>query len=315
MALLVLLAAAVAGLLGYLGASGRLSSARASELEAIGIYTEFLERVRAERQKRPAIDARLREVADRTLGPSAEIVDSALRSRLNRIGEELRLADLAVSTDAEKERVPTPARSEFTASERALRDQPDWVEVRGSISGEGTLDQAMRLVHRLQVEPWIKRIDQVRLDPTKGGERVKVLVRLTTLFMEGVAGQPMPPASGEAIAEFARFQPFVERNPFRVPPPAPPPAPVVAQKPAPPPPSFPWSQWKLTGRLEGPLGAEACLRNTATNATMTLAPGGRISDAEFVGFEADDAIFRLAEALFGVPLGGTMDQRRPIEQR
>ena len=61
--LVALAAAAIAGVLGYLGASGRLSSARNTELEAIAVYTQFLERVRAERQQRPAIDASLRAVA------------------------------------------------------------------------------------------------------------------------------------------------------------------------------------------------------------------------------------------------------------
>ncbi len=305
----VALSSLLAGTLSFLIASGRLGSARSAQLEAIGVYSDFLGRVRAERQQRPALDAKLRAVVDRTLGASPEVVDSALRSRLNRIGEELRLADLAVSTEPDKERVPTPARSEFTAAERSLRDQPDFVEVRGSISGEGTLDQALRLVHRIEVEPWIKRIDQVRLDPTHTGERVRVLVRMTTLFVEGAAGQPVGQASGEAIAGYGRYAALAQRNPFRLPPPAPPP---VVQKPAPPPPSFPWNQWKLTARLDGPLGAEACLRNTATNATLTLAPGGRISEAEFVGFDGTAALFRLAEAQFRVDLGATMDQRVPI---
>lgn len=303
-----------AGVLGYFWASGRIDSSRRAELEAIEVYSDFLARVRAERQQRPALDAKLKGVADRTLGPSAESVDSGLRSRLNRIGEELRLADLAVSTDADKERVGTPARSEFTAKERSLRDQPDFVEVRGSISGEGTLDQAMRLVHRIEVEPWLKRIDQVRLDPVKAGERVKVLVRMTTLFVEGVSGQPVAQASGEALATFAKYAGFAQRNPFRVPPPpAPPPPPVVQKTPAPPP-GFPWNQWKLTGRLDGPLGAEACMRNTATNATMTLAPGAKLSDAEFVGFDGGAALFRLAEAHFRVELGATMDQRAAVQR-
>ena len=193
-------ACVVAGALGYLASSGRLSSVRSKELAAIDVYTSFLERVRAERQRRPAIDARLRSVADRSLGPSAESVDSGLRGRLNRIGEELQLADLAVSTEAEKERVPTPARSEFQPAERKLRDEPDFIEVRGMISGEGTLDQAIRLIHRLDVEPWIKHLDVIRLDPSKSGERVRVLVRLTTLFIEGMNGKAVPAPSAEAMS-------------------------------------------------------------------------------------------------------------------
>jgi len=310
---IVALVCVVAGTLGYFAASGRLSSVRGAQFEAITIYTRFLERVRAERQQRPALDARLRGVADRTLGPSAETVDSGLRGRLNRIGEELQLGDLAVSTEAEKDRVPTPARSEFTPSERKLRDQPDFIEVRGMISGEGTLDQAMRLIHRLDVEPWMKRIDLVRLDPSNTGERVRVLVRLTTLFVDGVSGKVVPAPSAEAMSGFARYASFALRNPFRLPPPPAKPPPRVVQKPAPAPTGFPWDQWKVTGRLDGPLGIEACLRNVATNATLMLAPGARISDAEFVRFESDTALFKLADALFFVELGATMDQRRAVE--
>lgn len=307
----VIAASAVAVALGYLGASGRLTGARSEQLARIDLFSGFLERVRAERQARPAVDARIRKVADRTLGPTAESVDSGLRGRLNRIGEELQLADLAVATDAEKERVPSPARSEMGRIDRKLRDEPDFVEVRGMISGEGTLDQGMRLLHRLEVEPWIKRIDQVRFDPTKGGERVRVLVRLTTLFIPGLSAAPVPPPSAEAMSGYGRFAPFAQRNPFRLPPPPAPPPAAVVQKQAPRPPGFPWNQWKLTGRLDGPLGVEACLRNVATNATMTLAPGARLSDAEFVRFDADAALFRLSDADFLVDLGATMDQRRP----
>lgn len=303
-----------AGALGYVIKSERFMQSRAKIFANIDTFTEFLKRVRAEREQRAALDARLRAVAERTLGATTESVDSALRGRLNRIGEELQLADhdLAVATDAEKDRVPTPARAEFTSKERALRDQPDFVEVHGMISAEGTLDQAMRLIHRIHVEPWIKRIDQVRLDPTRNGERVRVLVRVTTLFIEGVGGPPVPPPNAEAMAGYARYAPFAQRNHFRVPPPPPPPAPpatAVVQATKPPPPAFAWNQWRVTGRLDGPLGVEACLRNTSTNATLTLAPGARIADAEFVRFERDGAVFKLAEALFRVDLGATMDQR------
>ncbi|MFO0895771.1 MAG: hypothetical protein U0574_12550 [Phycisphaerales bacterium] len=312
----VVVAAVLAGVGAYLGASGRLGSRRAQALQDGETHRLVLETVRKERTERPALDASLRKVADRTLGASAEATDSALRGRLNRIGEEIGLADLAVATEPDKDRVLTPARAEFRAAgaEKRLRDEPDFVEVRGSISGEGSLEQVMRLVHRIQVEPWIKRVDSVRFDPVKGGERSRVTVRLTTLFMEGISGAPVPPPSAEALAGFSRYQALAQRNPFRLPPPpkpAPPPAPPPG--PAPPPPSFPWNQWKLTGRLDGPLGAEACLRNVATKATATLAPGARIGDAEFVRFEEDRAVFRQGEVLFGVELGATMADRQAVQ--
>ena len=179
------------------------------------------------------------------------------------------------------------------------------------MAGEGSIEQVLRLLGWIDADPWIKRIIQFRLNPNADGTRIKVNLKLTTLFLPGRTPED-PPAPGEL--DLARINGLVALNPFRIPPPpAPPevkpeptpePAPVVAQKP--PPVGFPYENWVLTGVAVGPDGPEAWLRNTQNTKRRTMRPGGSIGDAVLVDIEGEIARFTLGDETLKVRIGRSL---------
>lgn len=322
-AAIVVLALAVGG---YLSGSGRFSAERAKVLRDETTYRTALLEIRDERSRRGKLDAQLGSFVDRTLGGTAETCDAQLRSRLNRLGEEVGLRDLRVTTGTAASRT-SPAKAEFGRSgrDRALREEVDFVELDATLNGEGSLEQVLRLVHRIDVEPWIKRIDGVKFDSARDGERIRLSLKLTTVFLPGLDRKVELKVADSELAGFARFAALVDANPFRVPKPAPaavagtPPAtvnpnadPGPGPPTAPPPPTgFPYDQWQLTGLVSGPTGQEAWLRNASDNRSAILQPGQAMGDVTFLGFSADIADFAAGESRFRVQVGSSLATRLP----
>lgn len=316
-------AVAVTAIAGYILGAGTFSAERGKLLADRDRANAGLTQIAEQSKQRPGLNRALQAFIDRTLGGDLDATDSALRSRLNRIGEELRLVDLSVKTERATLRL-SPAKSEFAAkgSQKALRDEPDFMELPALISGEGTAEQVMRLVHRIQSEPWIKRIDSVRFDQSKGGERVRSTVKLTTLFLPNRKPKADPRlGEAERVAveqSFERYRSMANANPFRVPAPAKPePGPAVAQAPQPAQPpapqlGFPYDQWQLTGLVDGPLGIEAWVRNPTTGERRELQVGHVIGEIAFVGADGDAAEFSLGQQHFRVQLGTPLSARSPL---
>ncbi|MCA9285941.1 MAG: hypothetical protein KDA22_12030 [Phycisphaerales bacterium] len=314
----VAIATVGASLGAWLWASGRLSVERQAMLEEESKARSLLLTVREQRERRPALDARIDAVVQRTLGGDLTTVDSTLRARLNRLGETERVKDLIVSTAGNAAR-ESPAKTLFSRAvdQRALRSEIDFVELAGVISGEATLNQALRLVSRIEAEPWLKRIDEVRLDASRDGNRVRFTVRVTTLFLPGrVAEEPVlgsdwtPKRLGEALA-------LLETNPFALPPK--PEAPVAVAVSSDPPPApttapFPYEEWLVTAIVDGPTGPEVWLRNGRTGATRTLSTGQAIEQARLVAVNAGRAEFALGSDRFAVELGRSLGDRVPVGQ-
>jgi len=303
---------ALAAVSGFAIGSKRLSAERAVKASDLEIYQRAIDATASEKSSRAKIDRELVGFVDRTLGSDPEETDSALRARLNRIGEDTRLSDLRVSTGSPTRR-QTPAKRTLPKP-KDLRELDDFWELPATVTGEGTIEQALSLVHRIDIEPWMKRLDAVRLDQLKDGERIKVTVKLTTLWLPTRKGKGDLKPSDSDLATFERLRALVTANPFRVPQlvkPAPPAA--VATAPAPPPPTgFPYEQWKLTAVVAGPLGPEAWLRNAANGEHRELAPGQQLGDAVFVGYERDVAEFKEGESRFRVQVGGAMSERAAV---
>jgi hypothetical protein len=321
------LAVAALGVGGYVSGSGRFSADRAKAIKDESTYRAALVEIRDERARRGKLDAQLQSFVDRTLGGTAETCDAQLRSRLNRLGEEVGLRDLRVTTGSAASRT-SPAKAEFGRSgrDRALRDEVDFIELDASIGGEGSLEQVLRLVHRIEVEPWIKRIDGVKLDAVGEGERVKLSLRLTTLFLPGLDRKLELKVADSELAGFARVASLVDANPFRVPkppavtavaavdPPSNPPTVAPVTDPAAteaPPTGFPYDQWLLTGLVSGPTGQEAWLRNSSDNRSAILQPGQSMGGITFLGFTADIADFVAGESKFRVQVGTSLGSRLP----
>ncbi|UCD76488.1 MAG: hypothetical protein JSV91_06100 [Phycisphaerales bacterium] len=263
----------------------------------------------------PALERQLTSYADRTLGSDKEEVDAHLRQRLNRIAETVKVAGATVGTGSRSSR-QSPARRAFprSASWDALRDEIDLVELDGWISGEGSFAQVMQLVDRIEAEPWLKRIDYLKLDPKDNGERFGFTVRLTTLYLPGRSPAEAAPAAYDR-SRFQRLASLVESNPFRLRPPrpAPPPAaPEAAPSPPPSPPEFPYEQWVVTGVAQSQAGEEVWLRNSSTGETRILRVGQSIGKAVFASLRGDSAVFRIDDRHFLVQAGRNLNDRSAL---
>ena len=304
----------LASLLGWWSGSGGLSGEHAQLLAQRVKYVEALRTVRAQREARAELDEREASYVARTLGANIEAVDSRIRQRLFALGSTAGLADLSVVTSGSASaRRETPAKRAFDrrGSQKILREETDFIEVTATLTGEGTIEQVLRLLGWVDVDPWIKRVLQVRLNPDKSGDSIKLSLQLVTIFLPGRSpGEALPAGTLDPD----RIAGLIGGNPFRIPPPprpkAPPtpPAPEPAPKPVPPPPVvvFPYDSWLLTGVANGPDGPEAWLRNAANDNRRTLRPGGSIGEAELIEIEGDQARFRLGAETFKVRIGRSL---------
>lgn len=315
--IMILSAVAIAGWLAWSGLSRQYLQPRAQLLEQINASRIELARHRTGREEAPKTAAAIKSVVDRTFGPDVETVDHKLRSRLTRLAEHAGLQEQSrtVVTGASTRR-QSPARNVFSrgASERALREETDFIELIGSISGEGTFDQALQLIAAIEAEPWVKRIDELKLDPKDNGERLDISVQLTTLFLPGRAPDPNAAITPRAAAP-QKWASFAGTNPFRIPAPpeAPPELPPAAQA-APPEPGFPYEQWSLTGVASSPAGDEAWLLNTQTRESRPMSPGQSIQDLTLTAVLADRAEFTMGTQRFVVNVGENLRDRHMVGQ-
>ena len=299
---------AVLGWLGYLAAQSLYFEDKADHLSKIGSYRSFLKDAKAESRRRRELDADFQKIVNRTLGADLETVDHQLRTRLNRIGEELGISGLTVGT-GQARKLQSPARNEFgRRTQRALRDEIDFVELEGWISGEATFEAALRLIHRIDAEPWLKHLDQVRLQPKDNGDRFGVTVRLTTLFLP----KQVPTKPVLAAYDASAFDPYLaltRSNLFRVPPQGEtsgPPTPTAVA-------ATSQDQWVLTGVASGPQGLEVWLLNPQTGESRRLAVGETLRDLVLVGAVGETAEFRRDQQRFTVSVGQRLSQRSPLK--
>jgi hypothetical protein len=312
---------AVSAGIGWGVGAGRLDGSRAALDDRLSLFRNVLNGVREERERRPALESRLAAITNRTLGGDLESVDSTLRRRLVETVEGSGLSGISVNTLGGAV-VETPASRSFRRSgpERALRDEPDFVLVRATAAGSGTIADVVRFLHALDAAPWVKRIEQVRLDPDRTGRRLSVSVRLSTIFVPGT--EPDPDAAEEIVPlrSIDRYATLVTANPFRLPSvaaeaPRPPVTPSVPA-PAPPPAVDPWSGWMLTGVVEGDPGTEAWCRHAASGRTATLLLDTEVTLAEgllatLVSVDGDVAVLRVGDETRRVLVGSTLDRALP----
>ena len=278
-------------------------------------YGNFLRKVRTQREARPELDVRLANVFERTLGADRETVDSVLRKRLAILADDCGLARPSVTTFPAAVR-ESPAKRTFRRSgvQRAFRDEPDFVEVRGGIVAVGSIDNVVCFMHALDASPWLKRINTVRMDPEDDGARLRLTVRLTTLYVPGQspseASLNLQPAPRRSLDRYAGL---IEANPFALPPkPKPEPTLAVVQPPPPPPPVVdPRSFWRLTGIMEGPDGIEAWFMNVQELRAIEVRPGESLAGVAMESAEGDIAVFSVGDETFRILVGSTLDRPLP----
>lgn len=318
---------------GYFAGEGRFGAEWAAKLTEIEKYKTALSDAAAKAKARPELDRKLQSLADQMLGPSLETVDSEVRRRLNRACEELRINDFAVTTGTSLSRL-SPAKKEFnTLDVRKMRDEVDFVEVQATVIASGSVSQIYRLLYRIDAEPWMKRIESLRLVPIGDGQSIRATIRLTTPFMPGVSAKQQLVLDPAKLQAADRFAALFASNPFRIPPPPPtPPAAIAAvdqpgakagsssaskpvAEPAVPAVStgaFPYGEWVVTGVVEGPGGAEAWLRHVPSGAALALQPGTAVGELVFRGVEYDFALFDSPAGACRIQVGTNLTQRSSI---
>lgn len=293
---------AVTGLawLGWMPVRSMYLDDRAELKRSIVKDGDLVDRYRRGRDDHHRVSAAVRAFVDRTLGGDLETVDHELRTRLNRLGEEIGLQKLSVSTGSVRW-LESPARNlpEFRGH-RELREEIDFAEVEASMTGEGSLEKVLRLVHRLDAEPWLKHVNQVRLKPRDNGKRLAVTLRLVTIFLPGRSPAGRPRAS-VAPDEFDRYDQLVGRNPFHLPPK--PAAASPAEPAAPQAPKDPLRRWVLTGVVTGPGGVEVWLLDTNTGDSRRLAIGQTLKALTLVSADGETAEFAIGDRRFTVQVG------------
>ena len=325
--------ALVAGVLGYLVGERRFGDDRVQALKDIDTYRQVLADASQKAKARPELDAKLQSLADRMLGPTLETVDSEVRRRLNRACEELGLTDFSVTTGTSVARM-TPAKKEFKTPElRKLGEVPDFNEVQATVSASGSAERMYRLLFRIDAEPWMKRIESIRLNPNADGQVVRMTVRLTTPFMQGERAKTPLVFDAKSLQFADRYAALFGANPFRIPPPPAPPATAVttsqgaragAGNPAPPtqpaaapqqtaePGAFPYGEWVITGIVEGPSGPEAWMRHVPSGATLALLPGTSAGELVFRRVEYDFAVFDSPAGPCRIQVGTNLTQRSSV---
>ena len=164
----------------------------------------------------------------------------------------------------------------------------------------------------IREEPWLKRVTHVRLQPTDGGKRFAVTLRLTTLFLPGQEPQSPLEATDDPAADegavavvggFETYRSLIARDPFRLPSaaPTPEPKPKPVQPASARPPSY--SGWVLTGVAAGPGGAEVWLLRADSGESRRLGVGETFQGLVLVGASGEVAEFRLGETRFSVTIG------------
>lgn len=291
---------------------------RAEHLDRIEQLQSRVAEYRRTLDLQPRQQSQVASIVERTLGHDVESVDHRLRSRLNRIAEEVGLDGASINTSNPAAR-GTPAQRRFgrRGLEGELREKIDFVEVEATIVGEGTFEQIVELTDRIETEPWIKRIHEVRLNPRGNGERFNMTLRLVTIYLPDRPTEPAP-AEPYDEARMARFAALVGQNPFRIPPPpAPEPEPEIVRPADPTPaadPPFPYQEWVVTGVAESRHGHEVWLRNRRSGETRRLGTGDALRELTFTAARDDRAEFEHDEERFLVAVGRNLNDRTPLSR-
>lgn len=301
------------GVIGWRATARLYLEPRAKKVESIENIRAFLAGASKDEVRQRRLEDELQAVADRTLGADREAVDHHLRQRLNRIGEAVGLTDLVVNTTPASVQM-SPARRQLGGKyERALRDEPDLIEVGGSLSGRGSLEQAVAAVRAVEAEAWIKRVDQLRLDPRDNGETLTVTIRLTTLFLP--TRGPMVHVDDDApVVDLGPYAGLVAANPFRLPAPGAPEPPPVQPPVQPETPPFPFADWVITGMAEVRDSGEIWMRNTRNSARHRLEMGQIFHGLELIEVTEDVATFTFDGASFTIDVGNSLADRTPTDR-
>ena len=274
----------------------------------------------AERFNRSRVDVTesLRELRARTLGASSEEVEHNLRVLLGEIGRTQALAELVVDSRRRNVREnPAMRVATRTFRDKEERRSVDFVEVEGTLSGLGSVEQVLGTVATIQSQPWLKRVDLVRVTPRGDGSVVELTVSLRTAYIPGATGVMDPVALGEITQSQASLAVSLSGRSMFMPPPPPPPEPVQAvvekpkpkPKPRPKPPAPKYDKWRITGWAQGRDSVVLYLVEVSKGTSRVLIPGDEVLNMVFRGLEGPSVVLELDGIKYYFGEGDTLDRR------
>ena len=261
-----------------------------------------------------------------SLGATEEESNAAIRRALNEMAAFVGLKQAAVSTSSARPVINPAAKARLREySARAERERPDFQAISATLTGEGSLDQAVRTVALLDSQDWVCRIDGFGMRAFgKEREGIDLSVTVTAMFLPGRRTAIGAETGGRIWSPIdeARLDPWraiVSKNVFKEPRPPPPPpvqpqpeATAIAQAAPPPPPPAPsLADWRVSAVVQGRGGPELWIVNQKTSETKMLAVGSQVLEAVFVTGSGESARIRIGQDTFEVRLGSTLAERKP----
>lgn len=291
-------------------------------LREIGTLSEQNESLEGALADEGAVRRRLREIAARGFGGSADQAEHALRTALSAVAHGVGIGDVRVSSDRPVARGNpyTKSRKSSSSLRSLLRDQRDFAVIGARVEGRGTLEQAVTLLAAYQSQAWLARITGFSLKPVgEAREQFDVVIQAQALYVPDLRerGDGVEVVSAEP-GLLARVMAVAEKNVFRVPD-----APVVveaapqvvvakADPPPAPPPAY--HEWRVTGIARGRVGIEAWVVNGRTGEWRTLGLGQSVLGARLIDAQGERAVFEVDGKLCEVFAGQALSDRRLIPE-
>lgn len=314
----------------WLGYSTFYGGPRAALEGDLAAVRASISKLNGELRDRAEVQKRETKAAEALLSGKLDVLNARFRDGLARVAEQSGLEGVVVENGQPQE-FSNPvlnAKGVSTEFKRALRKSPEFEVVRGSVRGQGSLEQVLATLGTMQAQAWVHRVEAFTIRPVgKNRDRFEIRIDAATIYAPDLAGralhgEPEPTmlaASGETEATWRRI---ADKNVFRRPtalagkPADPPPVRVVegSDPPAEPPapkPFAPYEDWKLTGLAVGRTGPQALFLNLKTGDRLTVLKGGQFLDAVFVDGENEQAVVEIGGKRFDVSVGGTLATRKP----
>lgn len=278
---------------------------------------------------RPEVRSDAKAIGAGLLAEGIDELNARFRDGLARVAEQEGLVKVTVETRPPKDELNplVGTKGISTTLKRDLRKFPDFAVVRGTVKGQGSLEEALGVVAALEAQDWVHRVESFSIKPTdKDRTQFEVRVEAATIFAPdlaraaGSAGpEPTLALASEKTVDLVRQ--VAGKNVFRKPidigePAAP--AVTVRTTPEPgaaPPPAIPFAtyeDWKLTGVALGRAGAEAFFLNVRTGEKVTVQRGGAVLDAVFLEGQGETAVIEIGGKRFEVTNGQTLAARKPM---
>jgi hypothetical protein len=289
------------------------------EIEGIGASIDRLQGII---DRRKEAEAKIRAVAASTLGDQLDVVEHRLRTGLNRVMEQEGMQGIVIDTfqPREEENPLTRSKGVPPTVKKLLNADPDFIALRASVKGVGTLEQVSRCIAVIQAQPWLHRVDSFAVRPLgKERERFELRLDVASLFMPQWVPKDLPDPVvaqvGEDGAQYAAA--MAARNVFRRAQPPDKPiaeaaAPVDPAVPAPPVVFPPYEDWALSGVMSGRSGLSVVMVNRKSGESLAVRPGERVLDAVLIGGSGERAVFEIGGQRFELSNGETLASRRPI---